>query len=58
VLSLCVVSDFRKIYALEAERYHALVSAEDAAGELPRALAGVVEWRGARVIEVGVGTGR
>lgn len=55
---LCVVSDFRKIYALDAERYHALVSAEDAAGELPRALARVVELRGARVIEVGVGTGR
>jgi SAM-dependent methyltransferase len=50
--------DFRRIYALEAERYHALVSAEDAAGELPRALARVVELRGARVLEVGVGTGR
>jgi SAM-dependent methyltransferase len=52
------VSDFRRIYALDAERYHGLVSAEDAAGELPRALARVVELRGARVLEVGVGTGR
>jgi SAM-dependent methyltransferase len=52
------VSDFRRIYALEAERYHVLVSAEDAAGELPRALASVVALRDARVLEVGVGTGR
>jgi SAM-dependent methyltransferase len=53
-----VVSDFREIYAHDAERYHTLVSAEDAAGELPRALARVVTLRGARAIEVGVGTGR
>jgi SAM-dependent methyltransferase len=52
------VSDFRKIYEFEAERYHTLVSAEDAAGELPRALARVVRLRGARVIELGMGTGR
>ncbi|HTV25326.1 MAG TPA: class I SAM-dependent methyltransferase [Polyangiaceae bacterium] len=52
------MTDFREIYAHDAERYHTLVSAEDAAGELPRALARVAPLRGARVIEVGMGTGR
>jgi ubiquinone/menaquinone biosynthesis C-methylase UbiE len=50
--------DFREIYAHEAERYHRLVSAEDHRGELPRALARVARLDGARVIEVGMGTGR
>ena len=52
------MTDFREIYAHDAERYHTLVSAEDARGELPRALGRVASLRGARVIEVGVGTGR
>jgi SAM-dependent methyltransferase len=52
------MSDFQRIYEQDAERYHTLVSAEDAAGELPRALARVVHLPGARAIEVGMGTGR
>jgi SAM-dependent methyltransferase len=50
--------DYRDIYERDAERYHVLVSAEDAAGELPRALAGRVELAGSRVVEIGMGTGR
>jgi SAM-dependent methyltransferase len=50
--------DYRYIYEREAEEYQRLVSAEDAGGELPRALARVVVLRGARVIEIGMGTGR
>jgi ubiquinone/menaquinone biosynthesis C-methylase UbiE len=50
--------DFREIYAHEAERYHRLVCAEDHRGELPRALARVAPLDGARVLEVGMGTGR
>jgi ubiquinone/menaquinone biosynthesis C-methylase UbiE len=50
--------DYEEIYEREAERYEVLVSAEDAAGELPRALARLVELGGARVIELGMGTGR
>ena len=52
------MSDFQRIYDHDAERYHTLVSAEDAAGELPRTLARVAHLSGARVIEVGMGTGR
>jgi SAM-dependent methyltransferase len=50
--------DFRAIYERDAERYQRLVAAEDGAGELPRALGQVVALRGARVVEVGMGTGR
>jgi SAM-dependent methyltransferase len=50
--------DYREIYARDAERYHRLVSAEDYLGELPRALARVASLEGARVVEVGMGTGR
>jgi SAM-dependent methyltransferase len=50
--------DFRDIYAHDAERYHRLVSAEDYLGELPRALARIASLQGARVLEVGMGTGR
>src|SRR3954451_4859012 len=52
------MSDFHQIYAHDAERYHRLVSAEDYLGELPRALARVAKLDGARVVEVGMGTGR
>jgi SAM-dependent methyltransferase len=50
--------DYREIYAHDAERYHRLVSAEDSLGELPRALARVAPLAGAKVVEVGMGTGR
>ena len=50
--------DYRRIYEVDAERYHQLVTAEDAAGELPRTLRRVVQLEGARVVEIGMGTGR
>src|SRR6187397_2390517 len=50
--------DYRRIYEVDAERYHQLVTAEDAAGELPRALRRVVQLEGARIVEIGMGTGR
>jgi SAM-dependent methyltransferase len=50
--------DYRQIYAQQAEAYHRLVSAEDYLGELPHALARVVALSGARVLEIGMGTGR
>jgi SAM-dependent methyltransferase len=50
--------DYRDIYARDAEAYHELVLAEDYQGQLPAALNGLVRLAGARVIEVGLGTGR
>jgi ubiquinone/menaquinone biosynthesis C-methylase UbiE len=55
--------DYRKIYEEDAEAYQRLVAAEDADGELPRAIAHTlglarIEPRGSRVVEVGMGTGR
>lgn len=50
--------DYRQIYARDAERYHELVAAEDYMRNLPRALEAVVALRGARVVELGMGTGR
>lgn len=47
----------RRVYDEQAEAYDALVSAEDADGELPRALLVHVQ-RGAVVADVGAGTGR
>lgn len=51
------MADYHHIYANEAERYDAMVSAEDAAGHLPRALARVLPETG-RVVDIGCGTGR
>lgn len=50
--------DYRKLYASEAERYQRLVAAEDHEGELPLALKRIVKLDGARVVEIGMGTGR
>lgn len=50
--------DHRKTYAEDAERYQALVSAEDCDGNLLPALTAMVSLDGARVLEIGVGTGR
>jgi ubiquinone/menaquinone biosynthesis C-methylase UbiE len=50
--------DYRQIYASDADRYHDLVAAEDHQRNLPRVLSSLVELRGARVIEMGMGTGR
>lgn len=50
--------DYREIYAHHAERYDALVRAEDCDGNLLPALRRVAQLEGASVLEVGVGTGR
>jgi SAM-dependent methyltransferase len=50
--------DYRLIYENDAERYQQLVAAEDYQGELPRKLERLVTLDGARVLEVGMGTGR
>lgn len=50
--------DYQEIYARHADRYDALVEAEDCDGNLLPALESVASLKGARVLEVGVGTGR
>jgi ubiquinone/menaquinone biosynthesis C-methylase UbiE len=50
--------DYREIYEHHPDRYDALVSAEDAAGELPAKLAELTPLEGKRVVEAGAGTGR
>jgi ubiquinone/menaquinone biosynthesis C-methylase UbiE len=50
--------DHRRVYADQAEDYDLLVSAEDADGQLLPAIAALVPLPGARVLEIGVGTGR
>jgi ubiquinone/menaquinone biosynthesis C-methylase UbiE len=50
--------DYRRLYREEAAAYDRLVSAEDGDGNLLPALAAVAELAGARVLEVGAGTGR
>lgn len=47
-----------RMYEDDAEAYDALVSAEDAEGALPRALRELASFDGARVLDVGAGTGR
>lgn len=47
-----------EIYEQHADRYDALVSAEDCDGNLTGFLHDLVIWSGARVLEAGVGTGR
>lgn len=48
----------RDVYRDQADAYDRLVRAEDADGELPRALAQIVDVRGACALDVGCGTGR
>src|ERR1043165_3306949 len=50
--------DYRQIYARDAQRYQELVAAEDYLRNLPRELASVATLQGARVVELGMGTGR
>lgn len=47
-----------RIYEERAEEYDALISAEDAMGELPRALDALVSLDDAVIADVGAGTGR
>ncbi|HWM87204.1 MAG TPA: hypothetical protein VNO33_15240, partial [Kofleriaceae bacterium] len=50
--------DHRRVYAKGADDYDRLVSAEDADRRLLPAISALVQLDGARVLEVGVGTGR
>lgn len=50
--------DYLRLYDEHAATYDRLVSAEDYEGNLLRALEALAPARGARVLEVGVGTGR
>ena len=50
--------DMYEIYQHHADRYDALVSAEDADGNLGKVLDELVNWNEAQVLEAGVGTGR
>jgi ubiquinone/menaquinone biosynthesis C-methylase UbiE len=52
------MTDAREIYQLHAERYDALVSREDHAGNLLKALRELVPFEGTDVVELGAGTGR
>ncbi|NUP08539.1 MAG: class I SAM-dependent methyltransferase [Polyangiaceae bacterium] len=52
------MTDYAAIYRLEAERYDAMVSAEDVDREVRATIAGKQSLVGATVVEVGVGTGR
>ena len=48
----------RKIYQSDAERYEALISREDHPGNIPRALAEIINVEGLDVVDLGAGTGR
>lgn len=50
--------DYRRIYLEEAERYAALVSREDAEGNLLPAIESICGLPGLNVVELGAGTGR
>jgi len=52
------MTDFRAIYASQADAYDALVSREDYQGNLLPALEGIYPLAGAKVVEFGAGTGR
>jgi len=49
---------FRQIYSGRASAYHRMIAAEDADGNLLRALEAVAPLRGQRVLDLGTGTGR
>jgi ubiquinone/menaquinone biosynthesis C-methylase UbiE len=51
-------NDYAAIYRDRPEDYDALVSAEDCEGRLLPAIEGIAPLAGARVLEVGAGTGR
>jgi len=52
-----MATDYQDVYANDAERYDAMVSCEDADGNLPRALAPLLEST-TKVVDIGCGTGR
>lgn len=49
---------FRNIYTNKAAAYHALIAAEDADGNLRTALESAAPFAGARVLDLGSGSGR
>jgi ubiquinone/menaquinone biosynthesis C-methylase UbiE len=51
-------TDFKHIYATQAEKYDALVSCEDYQGNLWTALQTIHDFAGQHVVDVGAGTGR
>ncbi len=53
-----MLDHFQRIYARHAEQYEALVAREDYQGRLLPALAAICPLAGARVVEMGAGTGR
>ena len=52
------MADYRDVYAHHAERYDALVSHEDHAGNLARVLAEIAPGVALDIVETGAGTGR
>jgi ubiquinone/menaquinone biosynthesis C-methylase UbiE len=53
-----MVDHFQVIYRQHADRYEALIAREDYQGRLLPAIQALVSLEGARVVEMGVGTGR
>lgn len=49
---------FKKIYASQAKEYHRMISPEDVDGNLFSALTAVASMEGARLLDLGTGTGR
>jgi ubiquinone/menaquinone biosynthesis C-methylase UbiE len=49
---------FIQIYKTQADAYHRAIAAEDVDGNLLPALENITELRGARVLDLGTGTGR
>jgi ubiquinone/menaquinone biosynthesis C-methylase UbiE len=49
---------FLRVYRQQAAQYHALIAAEDADGNLPRAFEAITPLAGRRALDLGSGTGR
>ncbi len=49
---------FKKIYTTQARAYHRAITAEDTDGNLLPALENITPLRGARILDLGTGTGR
>lgn len=52
------MTDFRAIYATQAEQYDRMVSREDYQGNLWKALRAIKPFAGLEIVELGAGTGR
>lgn len=49
---------FRTIYKTSADKYHQLIAAEDADGNIGRELEMIADFHGKRILDLGSGTGR